>query len=254
MFTINGDALNLLIAAWVFPFVRIMAMLSTAPIYDQRSLPIQVRIGLSAIIALLLAQTLPQPVPINDPMTVAIIAQQILIGVALGFSMKIVFAAFQFAGDIIGLQMGLAFAQFVDPEKGSVSPLIGSFLTILASLIFLSMEGHLMLIDAVTKSFDVVPVGSPSSGVTFENIVLAGGMLFMLGLQIALPVVGALLVANLVLGILTKASPQMNLMSVGFSLTIAMGILVLSFSVPYMVSTFAEALTRVASVAILRAQ
>jgi len=231
-----------------------MAMLSTAPIYDQRSLPIQVRIGLSAIIAFLLAQTLPQPVPINDPMTVAIIAQQILIGVALGFSMKIVFAAFQFAGDIIGLQMGLAFAQFVDPEKGSVSPLIGSFLTILASLIFLSMEGHLMLIDAVTKSFDVVPIGSPSSGVTFENIVISGGMLFMLGLQIALPIVGALLVANLVLGILTKASPQMNLMSVGFSLTIAMGVLVLSFSVPYMVSTFSEALTRIASVAILRAQ
>lgn len=214
----------------------------------------QVRIGLSAIISLIVVSMIEMPRSVNDPAVVGIIAQQVIIGLALGFSIKVVFTAFQIAGDVIGLQMGLGFAQFVDPARGMSGPLIGTFLTVLASLIFLSMEGHLMLIDAVVKSFEVVPIGSRTSGVNFENIFAAGGILFMLGLQIALPVISALLVANIILGILTKASPQMNLMSIGFSITIVMGIFVLSFSAPYLINTFGEAITRISTVSILTPQ
>lgn len=252
MVTFSGDALNLWLAAWMFPFVRLMAMFSSAPLYDQKTIPMPVRIGLAAILAFLLSSILPQPRPLNDAVAVALVAQQVVIGLALGFSIKVIFTAFQLAGDAIGLQMGLAFAQFVDPEKGSVSPLIGTLLTTLASLVFLALNGHLMLVDAIVKSFDIVPIGANTTGVRFENIVLAGSMLFMLGLQIALPVIGALLVANIILGILTKASPQMNLMSIGFSLTITLGVIVLSFSIPYLVNTFAEALTRITTVSVLK--
>lgn len=254
MIGINGDALNLWLAAWLFPFIRILAMLSAAPLYDQKAIPRQVRVGLAAVMAFVVMPTLPPPPSLDDASAVGIIAQQVVIGLAIGFSIKVVFTAFQMAGDIIGLQMGLGFAQFVDPDKGGATPILGTFLTLLASLIFLTMDGHLMLIDAIVASFDVVPIGARSSGVNFENIFSAGGILFMLALQISLPVVSALLIANIILGLLAKASPQMNLMSIGFSITITMGVVILSFSTPYLINTFGEALTRITSVSILDEQ
>lgn len=254
MVTFSGAALNLLVAAWMLPFIRILAMLSTAPLYDQKAIPMPARVGLAALLGLIMVPVLPPPPSLTDHAAVGVIAQQIVIGVSIGFSIKVVFTAFQIAGDVMGLQMGLAFAQFVDPSKGNQSPILGTLLTTLASLAFLSLNGHLMLIDAILKSFEIVPIGARSTGVHFENIFMAGGILFMLGLQIALPVISALLIGNIILGILAKASPQMNLMSIGFSITITMGVVVLSISTPQMVNTFSEALTRITTISILDQQ
>lgn len=252
MINISGAQLDLWIASVLWPFVRIMAMLATAPIFDNRAINRRVRIGLAGMTALLLSASLPAPPPLSAPEAPLLLLQQILIGVSMGFSMRLVFAAFEMAGDLLGLQMGLAFAQFIDPSKGSQSPLIGSFLGLLATLAFLSMDGHLMILATLVKTFEVVPISSNLGVVNFQSIVLAGSLMFMLSLQIALPVLAALVVCNVVLGVLARAAPQLNVMSIGFAITIGVGLWVLWASLPYFIYGLDGAISRMMTLDVLR--
>lgn len=252
MFNITGPQLDLWIASVLWPFLRVLAMLSAAPIFDNRAIPRRVRVGLSLIMAVLLAQVLPAPPPLSHPQALVILIQQLLVGVALGFSMKLVFSAFEMAGDKIGLSMGLAFAQFVDPSKGSQSPLVGSFLNLLASLVFLSMDGHLMVLTALIKTFEVVPIGTQLDFLNGQVIALAGSQMFLLSLQITMPVLTALLICNIILGILTRAAPQLNVMSVGFAITIGAGLWILLSTMPYFIYGIDGALSRMMSLAIFK--
>eukprot|EP01030_Chromulinospumella_sphaerica_P014692 gene14692-14488_t len=118
-------------------------MLATAPVFDNRTVQRRTRVGLAALIAILMMPLLPAPPVLSSAQAIPVLIQQILIGVAMGFSMRLVFAAFEMAGDLLGLQMGLAFAQFIDPARGTQTPLIGSFLGVLAMLTFLVIDGHL---------------------------------------------------------------------------------------------------------------
>ena len=156
------------------------------------------------------------------------------------------------AGDFIGLQMGLAFAQFIDPQRNTQSPLIGSFLSVMASLIFLSINGHLLILAAISSTFDLLPVSIQMDTLDPKRIVLIGGILFTVALQIALPVLAALLTANIVLGILTRAAPQMNIMSIGFSITITTGLWVLVMSLPYLANVFEQTSLRILEVPIIQ--
>ncbi len=248
MIQLNSEQLGLWIAAFVWPFIRILAMLSTAPIFESRILQRRVRIGLAACIAITLMPILPPPPPIADSHSLYILIQQLLVGVAMGFTMRLVFAAFEVAGDLLGLQMGLAFAQFIDPQKGGTSPILGSYLSLLASLVFLALDGHLLVITAIINSFELVPIGSSLQVINLETIALTGSMMFLIAMQIAIPVLAALIISNVILGVLARAAPQMNIMSIGFAITITVGIWVLWVSMPYLMSNFDSMINRLLTI------
>ncbi|MFN4330294.1 MAG: flagellar biosynthetic protein FliR [Limnobacter sp.] len=249
---LSSAQIELWIASFVWPFLRVLAMLSTAPVFDNRTIQRRLRVGLAALIAILLMPLLPPPPQtLNSAQAIPIMLQQILIGVSMGFGMRLVFAAFEMAGDLLGLQMGLAFSMFVDPVRGGQTPLIGSFLGVLASLVFLVIDGHLLVIAAVVNSFELIPIGSNLDVVNPQNIASAGSIMFMLALQIALPVLTAVLICNIVLGMLARAAPQLNIMSIGFSITIGMGLWVLLMGLPYFISGIDTAMERILNVSVL---
>jgi flagellar biosynthesis protein FliR len=251
MVPINGEQLEIWIASFLWPFIRILAMLATAPVFDNRTVQRRTRVGLAALIAILMMPILPAPPVLSSVQAIPVLIQQILIGVAMGFSMRLVFAAFEMAGDLLGLQMGLAFAQFIDPARGTQTPLIGSFLGVLASLVFLVIDGHLLVIAAVVQSFELIPVSANLTVVNSQNIAQAGSIMFMLALQISLPVMAAVLISNIVLGILARAAPQLNVMSIGFSITIGVGLWILWVSLPYFIAGIDGAIGRLLSISVL---
>ncbi|MEH6999576.1 MAG: flagellar biosynthetic protein FliR [Limnobacter sp.] len=251
MVPINGEQLEIWIASFLWPFIRILAMLATAPVFDNRTVQRRTRVGLAALIAILMMPLLPAPPVLSSAQAIPVLIQQILIGVAMGFSMRLVFAAFEMAGDLLGLQMGLAFAQFIDPARGTQTPLIGSFLGVLAMLTFLVIDGHLLVIAAVVQSFELIPISANLSVVNSQSIALAGSIMFMLALQISLPVMAAVLISNIVLGILARAAPQLNVMSIGFSITIGVGLWILWVSLPYFIAGIDSAIGRLLSISVL---
>ncbi|HEY1058324.1 MAG TPA: flagellar biosynthetic protein FliR [Limnobacter sp.] len=251
MIPLSSAQIELWVAAFIWPFIRILAMLSTAPVFDNRSINRRLRVGLAALIAILMMPLLPAPPTLTQAQALPVLLQQILIGVSMGFSMRLVFAAFEMAGDLLGLSMGLAFSQFIDPVRGGQSPLLGSFLGVLASLVFLAMDGHLLIIAAAVQSFQLIPVSGNLSVINPQNIASAGSIMFMLSLQIALPVLTAILICNIVLGILARAAPQLNIMSIGFSITITVGLWVLWVSLPYFISGIDGAIGRLLSISVL---
>ena len=251
MVPINGEQLEIWIASFLWPFIRILAMLATAPVFDNRTVQRRTRVGLAALIAILMMPLLPAPPVLSSAQAIPVLIQQLLIGVAMGFSMRLVFAAFEMAGDLLGLQMGLAFAQFIDPARGTQTPLIGSFLGVLAMLTFLVIDGHLLVIAAVVQIFELIPISANLSVVNSQSITLAGSIMFMLALQISLPVMAAVLISNIVLGILARAAPQLNVMSIGFSVTTGVGLWILWVSLPYFIAGIDSAIGRLLSISVL---
>ena len=251
MVPINGEQLEIWIASFLWPFIRILAILATAPVFDNRTVQRRTRVGLAALIAILMMPLLPAPPVLSSAQAIPVLIQQILIGVAMGFSMRLVFAAFEMAGDLLGLQMGLAFAQFIDPARGTQTPLIGSFLGVLAMLTFLVIDGHLLVIAAVVQSFELIPISANLAVVNSQSIAMAGSIMFMLALQISLPVMAAVLISNIVLGILARAAPQLNVMSIGFSITIGVGLWILWVSLPYFIAGIDSAIGRLLSISVL---
>ena len=254
MIPISGAQLELWIASFIWPFIRILAMLATAPVFDHRVIQRRLRFGLAALIAMLLMPLLPTPPStLSSAQAIPVLLQQILIGVAMGFSMRLIFSAFEMAGDLLGLQIGLAFAQFIDPNRGGQTPLLGSFLGVLASLVFFAIDGHLLVIAAVVQSFELVPISANLTVINPQHIASAGSIMFMLALQIALPVLTAILICNIVMGILARAAPQLNIMSIGFSITIIMGLWVLWVSLPHFIAGIDRVIEHLLSVNILNA-
>jgi flagellar biosynthetic protein FliR len=224
------------IAAVVYPFVRIAALIATAPVLGDSSVPRRVKIGLAIFVTIIVAPTL-ESVPKVEFLSgdgFLLIARQLLIGASMGFSIRLAFAAITYAGDLIGLQMGIGFAMLVDPETNDQSPVIGTLLGYFASLAFLVANGPLMMIAGVTESFGALPIAGPESGLLqdWHLLVVSGSTVFGLALHMALPVVAALLVTNVALGVMTRAAPQLSLFSIGFPITISVGLLVLTASLP----------------------
>ncbi len=143
--------------------------------------------------------------------------QQILIGIALGFTMQFAFAAVRTAGEIIGLQMGLSFATFVDPASHLNMPVLARILDMLVLLLFLTFNGHLWLISILVDTFHTLPIGGePLNSNAFLALTRAGGLIFLNGLMLALPVITLLLTLNLALGLLNRMAPQLSVFVIGF--------------------------------------
>jgi flagellar biosynthetic protein FliR len=238
MLTIGAADLDAWLAAFVYPFFRILALFSSAPVLSHDSVPRMVRIGLAVLVTVLVAPTLaPIPgdtSPFSAPGLVLIV-QQLLIGVAIGFALQIAFAAAELAGDMIGLQMGLSFATFIDPQNSDQTPIVGSFLNLLLMLLFLAMDGHLLVLAALVDTFHTFPVAVDAlHWQDWHRLVVWGGQIFGYGLAIAMPVIGAMMLTNLALGVLTRTSPQLNVFSVGFPVTVIVGLLVLQLGLPWL--------------------
>jgi flagellar biosynthetic protein FliR len=178
----------------------------------------------------------PMPaIPLFSLASFGIMLQQILIGIAMGLVLRIMIAVVQTAGEFISMQMGLGFATFFQPDAGTNTMVLSRLLELLTLLMFLAMDGHLITIEILAWTFEVLPIGSTSIDATFaETLARWGGTIFSSGLLMAIPIVTALLLINLSLGILNRASPQLSIFSVGFPMTLTAGLVLITALIPDM--------------------
>jgi flagellar biosynthetic protein FliR len=237
VFSVTSDQLNVWMVAFLWPFIRMLALISTAPIFSEGAVPRRTKVGLAMLLAIVLAPTLgPMPnVPLVSAAGFWILIQQILIGAAMGFSMRLVFAAVQAAGEYAGLQMGLSFASFFDPTSGGNTMVIARLLNVMAMLVFLAVDGHLMLVMTLADSFHVLPVSdAPLAAGGWFLLANAGAEVFASGLMLALPLIATLLTLNLAMGILNRVSPQFSIFAVGFPITLLAGMAMLQLLMQYL--------------------
>lgn len=237
MISFTSTQLDAWLAALIFPLTRILAMIASSPVFGNKQLPARAKVGISVLLAILIAPTIGAmpPVAIGSPQGLLIMIQQIIIGVAMGFTIRLIFTAVEMAGELAGLQMGLGFASFYDPINATHSAVIAQWMGTIAMLGFLAINGHLYMLSVLAESFQTLPIGHMLPGKGIYAVVSWGGSIFVYALQISLPILAALLITNIALGILTRAAPQLNLFAVGFPITLAIGFFVLSLSVPYLV-------------------
>ena len=237
MITLTSGEMNAWIAALLWPLTRILALIASSPLFGNKSVPNRVKIALGIMLALIMAPAIPAA-PAVDPMSWAgllILIQEMLIGLAMGFSIRIIFAAVEMAGEVASLTMGLGFASFFDPLTQGRSSAVSQFLALVATMAFLAVNGHLVLLEALAESFFTLPISSSpiSAGAPYE-MVRWGAKIFSAGLQLSLPIVAALLICNIALGILTRAAPQLNIFGIGFPISLGVGLLVISIVLPYL--------------------
>ena len=242
------------VLVWVtpilWPFIRVLALFSALPLIAQRSVPVRLRIGLAFLIAFCAQATIPaiRPIELASAAGFLAVVQQLLIGVSLGFAVRIVFSAVEFAGEIIGLQMGLNFAAFFNPMTASEETAVSRFFGVSVAWLFIVTGGHLMLIAAVVQSFTAFPVSSePFAFLRAIEPHRWGAEIFSLGLWIALPLVAMLLFANLVLGIISRVAQQMNIFAIGFPITLGVGLIGILLTLPMMQVPFTMALEKMLS-------
>lgn len=225
--------------AWLspvlWPFLRVLAMLSVAPLFSQRALPMRWKIGLAFWLALCAQAALgEQPViALDDRAALGALAQQLAVGLGLGFALRLAFAAVELAGELIGLQMGLNFASFFDPAASAQTSAVARFFGYLALLFFVLIDGHLLLLMAVLKSLEHFPLdGNFLQSLAQMRLYEGGAALFSSALWLALPMIALLLFVNLALGIISRVAPQMNIYAVGFPVTLTVGLLGLAATLP----------------------
>jgi flagellar biosynthetic protein FliR len=240
------------VMAWlsplIWPFLRALALFSALPVLGTRVVPMRVRIALAGFIAVAAQPSLPQMpvVALDSALAVLMVAQQAVIGLSLGFAVRIVFTAIEFAGEVIGLQMGLNFAGFFDPLSASTATASSRFFGTTVSWLFIAINGHLLVVMALVQSFTAFPVGpEPFAFVRATLPHQWGAEIMATGLWIALPLVTMLLFINLVLGAISRVAPQINIFSIGFPVTLGVGLLGLLLTLPALEQPFTLALERV---------
>ncbi len=216
------------VAQGFFPFARIGACLMVAPMFGARFVPVRMRVLLAVALTALVAPLTPATgIAPFSAQGFVVVAQQLLIGVALGFAMQVVFDALGLAGQLLANSMGLSFAFNVDPLRGSSTAALGQLYIILATLTFLALGGHLALLEVLVHGFTTMPIGTEGFGREgLWNLVLWGGQLFAGAIAIALPGVTALLIVNLAFGVMCRAAPTLNLFAVGFPISLVVGLLI----------------------------
>ncbi len=244
MFSFSQAQLDIWLATGFLPFVRILALFSSAPILSHKSFPARARVALAACIAFVVAPfaQVPEGLTLASASGFGLVFQQVAIGLALGFAARLLFAVFEIAGEFIGLQMGFSFAGFFDPHGGSESA-VGSWLNTLAMLLFIALDGHLMLIDALVRSFQAFPIAAnPFSSFGLMRLDRLGGEIFRMALSLALPATILMLFMNLVLGFASRVAPQLSIFSVGFPITLLVGLAALALGTEHLMVPMTEAI------------
>lgn len=246
MISITEAQLSAWYGAVFWPLVRVLALFSVAPLLSHRAIPARIKVALAFGVALVLMPNVSAP-PLVDALSaagLALLLQNVVIGVLIGFTVRIVFAALELAGEVIGLQTGLSFAGFFNPAMGVAQTAVSSFMSLLALLMFVAIDGHLMLIHALAESFRLFPLTGAEFPLSFDRVARMGADVFALGLTIALPFIAVMMVVNIVLGVLARVAPQLNIFAVGFPLTILVGLGTLFLFLPYIEAPLRAALER----------
>jgi flagellar biosynthetic protein FliR len=233
------------VAQGFFPFARIGACLMVAPVFGARFVPARTRIILAVAITALVVPLIPTPtIAPFSPQGFVVVFQQLLIGVAFGFALQVIFDALALAGQLLANSMGLSFAFNIDPLRGSSTPALGQLYVILATLTFLALGGHVALIEMLVGSLYSLPIGTAGLGQEgLWALILWGGTLFSGAIGIALPGVTALLIVNLAFGVVSRAAPSLNLFAVGFPVSLVVGLLVVLVGIGPLQTSFTELLS-----------
>ena len=231
------------IIEYIWPFIRIAAFIGVAPIFGARNVPARTKILITLSLTVMVAPliTIKSTLdPFSLPGILAVI-HEVIVGVSLGFIVTLIFSALIIAGQSIAQLMGLGFASMMDPQNGVAVPVVGQFYTVIATLLFLALNGHLILIDSLLRSFETMPIGQydylPQK---LWSLVSWSKWMFASAIVIALPAITALLLINVAFGVMTRAAPQLNIFAVGFPITIIMGFVLMLITIPYFVPKMQE--------------
>lgn len=245
MFHLTQGQLETWIAQLLWPFVRVGSCFMVAPAFGAQFVPPRVRLVLAGGVALLIAPLVPPPAGVM-PFSAAgfiITAQQLLIGVALGFCMQIVFDAVTLGGQLLANGMGLSFAYNLDPQHGAQTPVVGQFYTLLVTMTFLALNGHLRLIEMLVDGFKTLPIGTTGLGSEgLWTVITWGSTLFAGSLSVALPGVTSLLIVNIAFGVMSRSAPTLNLFAVGMPITLVFGLGIVVVTLPSVQSGFVRLL------------
>lgn len=242
MLSVSSAWFDAMLLSFWWPFVRIMAVFASEPFLSNRVIPRTVKLFFALALALVVAPLLP-PMPrveLFSATGVLVTLNQMLIGLAIGFVMRLAFSAMEMVGHLAGLQMGLGFASFFDPQNAQQLPILALVTSLLAMLLYLSFDGHLVMISALVDSFRALPISiDPLAAKGFGQLFRLGGVIFGYGLWLCMPIIAVLLITNLSIGVMARAAPQFNLFAVGFPITLALGLLSFYLTMPQIGHQFA---------------
>ena len=247
---LTADQLMIWLNSLMLPFIRLSAFFLVAPIYGAKTVPVRIRVLLALLISGLLSPSMPLD-HVVEPLSaegLLLIAQQVAVGIAMGLVLQFMMSAVVMAGHVMATAMGLGFASSADPQNGIPVTIVSQLYLIMATLFFLGMDGHLLLLQILAASFTSFPLDvftlTPEF---FQSVVSYSARLFVTGTLIALPVMTGVLLVNLAFGVMTRAAPQLNIFSMGFPITILAGfsLMVLTLPVisPLLSSGFTDAFT-----------
>ncbi len=237
MISVTLEQLYGWLALFLWPFFRILAMIGTSPLFGETTVPARAKVGLAALLTVAVAPAVEVPAGISPGSLdgLMLVARQVMIGIAMGLTMRVVFAAVQAAGELVGLQMGLSFASFFDPATGANTAVLARLFNILAMLLFLALDGHLLMLAALIHSFDTLPLSASPLDVNGWGVLIEwGAQVLVSGLMFALPLITVLLTINLAMGILNRTATQLSVFAVGFPISLTVGVVLLMIVLPQM--------------------
>lgn len=227
---LSSEILMSWLGSYLWALTRITALITAAPILGSRTIPVKVKLVIALAITILIVPLAPKG-PAVDPLSVAsllVTINQVLIGALMGFSLQLVFAMFVIGGQVIAYQMGLGFSQMVDPGSGMQVPVVSQFYIIVLTLMFFSLDAHLVLLEILLSSFSLLPMGANLISVeSFWSLIQWSSQMYAGAVRIALPAITSILLINLTFGVITRSAPQFNIFSIGFPVTILMGFFVI---------------------------
>ncbi len=229
MIELAGSDIGRWVSGYLWVLFRIGAVLMTMPVIGTQLVPMRIRMYLALAVTALVAPQITD-VPDLDALalgTWVVIAEQILIGAAMGFMLQLLFQIHVIAGQIVAMQMGLGFASMNDPAMGITVAVVAQIFTMLVTLLFLALNGHLIVIEVLVESFTTLPLGQTLQAADFHTLVLRFSWVMAAALLIGLPAITALLIVNLSFGVMMRAAPQLNIFSIGFPLTLVFGLFIL---------------------------
>jgi len=251
MLSLSEDQIIAWIGSYFWTLTRIAALVGTAPVISSRSVPMSIKLGLSLSITLLVAPfnaNAPLLQPLSADMLL-ITLNQVLIGVAMGLCLQVVFTMFIVGGQVVAYQMGLGFSQMVDPQTGTQVPVVSQFYIITVTLLFFTLNGHLAFIQTLIDSFTLLPISTTGiQNAGFWEIIVWSKHIFLGGVSIALPAIASVFMVNFTFGVVTRSAPQFNIFSIGFPITIVMGFLIIYFTATTIYPHFQEQLSQSLSV------
>lgn len=215
---------------------RVAGIFSAIPVFGGRTIPLRIKVTIILMISLVCFPVLrltPPSIPTDAFTLVLLVLREAMVGITLGFITRIIFSAVEFSGQIIGMQMGFTISSIIDPSQGTQTQIMSVMQTLLATLMFLSMNIHHLFIRTIVDSFRIVPLGSWHMNAEILSFLVKGTSdIFVLGIRLAAPVMVALLLTSVTLGIMARAFPQMNIFMVSMPLNIGIGFLVLGLTLP----------------------